>query len=100
MSDTVFRAGSPSLRQRARTLRASERRPPGQRADRAPLNCSPILVLHPTTAAGANVNFLIDEGVDRVRAAYRQIDDRLSRIKAVYDPGSPFHVNQNIPPSA
>lgn len=55
--------------------------------------------LHPTTAGGAYVNFLMDEGQDRVRAAYRGNYDRLARIKAIYDPTNLFHVNQNIPPA-
>ena len=55
--------------------------------------------LHPTTAGGAYVNFLMDEGQDRVRAAYRGNYERLARIKAIYDPANLFHVNQNIPPA-
>lgn len=55
--------------------------------------------LHPTTAGGGYVNFLMDEGKDRIRAAYKQNYGRLTQIKAVYDPGNLFHVNQNIPPA-
>jgi hypothetical protein len=46
------------------------------------------------------VNFLGDEGADRVRAAYGDATwERLRRIKAVYDPTNIFHRNQNIPPA-
>jgi FAD/FMN-containing dehydrogenase len=55
--------------------------------------------LHPHSAGGAYVNFLMDdEGQSRVRAAYRGNFERLTRVKAAYDPTNFFHVNQNIPP--
>lgn len=54
---------------------------------------------HPYSAGGAYVNFLMDEGQERVKATYRGNYDRLSSIKAHYDPGNLFHVNQNIRPS-
>jgi FAD/FMN-containing dehydrogenase len=56
--------------------------------------------LHPTSAGGAYVNFLMAEGADRVRAAYRGNYDRLARIKRRYDPDNLFHLNQNIPPTS
>jgi len=56
--------------------------------------------LHPTSAGGAYVNFLMDEGQDRVKAAYRGNYDRLAQIKGRYDPGNVFHLNQNIRPPA
>src|SRR5690348_18129511 len=37
--------------------------------------------LHPASAGGGYVNFLMDEGQDRVRAAYRGNYDRLAQIK-------------------
>ena len=47
------------------------------------------------------VNFLGDEGAERVRAAYGEGTwERLRHIKAVYDPSNLFHRNQNIPPAA
>ena len=55
--------------------------------------------LHPTSAGGAYVNFLMDEGEDRVRAAYRGNYDRLAQVKRRYDPDNVFHVNQNIRPA-
>jgi FAD/FMN-containing dehydrogenase len=55
--------------------------------------------LHPTSAGGAYVNFLMEEGPDRVEAAYRDNYPRLARVKAVYDADNTFHVNQNIRPA-
>ena len=54
--------------------------------------------LRPHSAAGAYVNFMMDEGEDQVRAAYRENYDRLSAIKEKYDPENCFRVNQNIKP--
>jgi FAD/FMN-containing dehydrogenase len=48
----------------------------------------------------AYVNFLVDEGESRVRAAYPGTTwDRLAAIKARYDPTNLFRLNQNIPPA-
>jgi len=55
--------------------------------------------LHPFSAGGAYVNFLMDEGQERVHAAYRGNLDRLARVKARYDPENLFHVNQNVRPA-
>jgi FAD/FMN-containing dehydrogenase len=54
--------------------------------------------LHPTSAGGAYVNFMMDEGEDRVRASYRGNYDRLTQVKRRYDPDNVFHLNQNILP--
>jgi FAD/FMN-containing dehydrogenase len=49
---------------------------------------------------GAYVNFLEDEGPERVRAAYPGATwDRLREIKRRYDPTNLFRLNQNIPPA-
>jgi FAD/FMN-containing dehydrogenase len=48
---------------------------------------------------GAYVNFLGDEGPERVRQAYPGATwDRLVQVKRRYDPGNLFHRNENIPP--
>ena len=55
--------------------------------------------VHPYSAGGAYVNFMMDEGVDRIRATYRDNYDRLAQIKRKYDPNNFFRVNQNIWPA-
>ena len=55
---------------------------------------------HPYSATGgAYVNFMMDEGQERVKATYRSNYGRLSRIKAQFDPSNTFRVNQNIQPA-
>jgi FAD/FMN-containing dehydrogenase len=49
---------------------------------------------------GAYVNFLGDEGEERVREAYPSATwERLRKVKAQYDPTNLFRLNQNIPPA-
>jgi len=55
--------------------------------------------VHPHSAGGGYMNFMMEEGEDRVRAAYGDNYDRLAKIKRKYDPGNLFRVNQNIKPS-
>lgn len=55
--------------------------------------------LHPYSAGGAYVNFMMDEGEDRVKATYHDNYERLVTIKNKYDPDNLFQVNQNIKPS-
>ena len=55
--------------------------------------------LHAMSAGGTYVNFMMDEGEDRVRAAYGGNYERLAQVKGRYDPENTFHVNQNIPPA-
>jgi hypothetical protein len=47
---------------------------------------------------GAYVNFLTDEGQDRVRESYQGNYNRLISIKRKYDPANLFRLNQNIKP--
>lgn len=55
--------------------------------------------LHPLSAGGAYVNFMMDEGTDRVQATYRDSYPRLQQVKRAYDPDNLFRVNQNIRPN-
>jgi len=54
--------------------------------------------LHPYSAGGAYVNFMMEEGDERIRATYRGNYDRLAAVKRTYDPTNLFRVNQNIAP--
>jgi FAD/FMN-containing dehydrogenase len=54
---------------------------------------------HPYSAGGAYVNFMMEEGQDRVQASYGDNYQRLAEIKKKYDPGNLFRVNQNIQPA-
>jgi FAD/FMN-containing dehydrogenase len=56
--------------------------------------------LHPYSAGGSYINMIMDEGLDTVKAAYRDNYARLAQVKATYDPTNLFHTNQNIKPSA
>ena len=55
--------------------------------------------LHPHSAGGAYVNFLDDEGEDRIAASYRDNYAMLAQMKRKYDPTNLFHMNQNIKPA-
>jgi FAD/FMN-containing dehydrogenase len=55
--------------------------------------------LHPYSAGGAYVNFMMDEGEERVKATYGDNYERLVAIKNKYDPDNLFRVNQNIKPT-
>jgi hypothetical protein len=55
--------------------------------------------VHPYATGGAYVNFMMDEGQQRVEATYGDNYRRLAAIKAKYDPDNLFHVNQNIRPA-
>ena len=56
--------------------------------------------VHPYSAGGAYVNFMMHEGGDRIGATYRDNYDRPAQIKRTYDPDNTFHINQNIKPGA
>jgi FAD/FMN-containing dehydrogenase len=55
--------------------------------------------LHPYSAGGAYVNFMMEEGQDRVKASFRDNYARLAAVKKKYDPLNFFRVNQNIRPA-
>jgi FAD/FMN-containing dehydrogenase len=56
--------------------------------------------LHPWSAGGVYVNFMGEEGQDRVRAAYgERTYRRLVALKDRYDPDNFFRMNQNIRPT-
>jgi FAD/FMN-containing dehydrogenase len=55
--------------------------------------------LHPYSAGGAYVNFMMEEGQERVQAAFRDNYDRLVTTKNKYDPTNFFRVNHNILPT-
>jgi FAD/FMN-containing dehydrogenase len=54
--------------------------------------------LHPHSLGGGYVNMIMDEGPERVKAAYGENYARLVEVKARYDPHNLFRVNQNIAP--
>jgi Berberine and berberine like len=54
--------------------------------------------LHPYSAGGAYINFMMEEGEERIRATYGKNHGRLAKIKKRYDPTNLFRVNQNIVP--
>jgi FAD/FMN-containing dehydrogenase len=55
--------------------------------------------LEPLAGGRAYVNFLGDEGADRVRAAYGEARyERLVALKRQYDPTNVFRLNQNVAP--
>jgi FAD/FMN-containing dehydrogenase len=55
--------------------------------------------LHPYSAGGSYINMMMEEGQERIQAAYRDNYPRLAQIKKKYDPLNLFHVNQNIKPA-
>ncbi len=55
--------------------------------------------LHPYSSGGAYLNFIMDEGEDRIKASYKDNYTRLTKIKKQYDPENIFRVNQNIKPA-
>jgi hypothetical protein len=54
--------------------------------------------LHPHSAGGSYINFMMEEGDDRIKATYGDNYPRLEAIKRKYDPANLFCVNQNIKP--
>lgn len=55
--------------------------------------------VHPHSTGGSYMNFLGEEGEDRIRAAYGATKyERLRALKTEYDPENLFRFNQNIRP--
>ena len=52
----------------------------------------------PFASGGAYVNFMTEEENDRIKSAYGVNYERLTKLKAKYDPHNTFHMNQNIRP--
>lgn len=55
--------------------------------------------VHPYSAGGAYVNFMMEEGQERVKASFRDNYERLAVVKKKYDPTNFFRLNQNIHPA-
>ena len=96
----------PDGRHAAGQARRALRRPPAAavggrrrgRADdrlRAPLPRG----LAPYRTGGTYLNFLGDEGADRVRAAFGPNHERLVRVKAGWDPDNVFRATGNVRPA-
>jgi FAD/FMN-containing dehydrogenase len=55
----------------------------------------------PWATGAVYLNFVGDEGEDRVRAGYGEANyERLAAVKAEYDPDNIFHLHHNIKPAA
>lgn len=55
--------------------------------------------LRPFSTGGAYLNFIMNEGQERIKASYKHNYERLQKIKQRYDPDNFFRVNQNIVPA-
>jgi FAD/FMN-containing dehydrogenase len=55
--------------------------------------------MEPTAMNGLHVNFINDEGEERIRAAYGSNYERLVALKNRYDPANFFRFNHNIKPT-
>ena len=55
--------------------------------------------VEPFAASGVYVNYLGNEGEERIRASYGANYSRLVTLKNTYDPTNLFRMNQNIKPA-
>ncbi len=53
----------------------------------------------PFASGGVYVNFMTGDEKERIPSAYGEAYERLSQLKAEYDPHNFFRLNQNVPPS-
>ena len=85
----------------ARYVRGDRRRRsrPGKQREDHCLDEGLLERLHPFSAGGAYVNFMMEEGHNRVKDSYRDNYDRLVEVKTKYDPTNLFRVNQNVRPA-
>jgi FAD/FMN-containing dehydrogenase len=56
--------------------------------------------MQPFSSGGVYVNYLSNEGDERIKAAYGSSYERLAQLKHAYDPSNLFRFNQNINPTA
>ena len=56
--------------------------------------------LLPYSAEGGYINFMDGDDQGRIQDNYKGNYNRLAKVKAKYDPGNLFHVNQNIKPAS
>jgi FAD/FMN-containing dehydrogenase len=56
--------------------------------------------MDPYKTGGVYLNYMGEEGADRVKAAYGDKYDRLVALKSKYDPTNFFRLNQNIKPAS
>lgn len=50
--------------------------------------------LHSHSAGDSYINFMMEEGQERIQATYRDHYERLRKIKTRYDPDNLFRLNQ------
>lgn len=55
--------------------------------------------IHPYSAGGGYLNFMMSESQERIKASYKGNYQRLATLKKKYDPDNLFKVNQNIIPA-
>ena len=55
--------------------------------------------LEPHSSRGGYINFMDADDQERIRDNYKGNYDRLTKVKAKYDPDNLFHLNQNIKPA-
>jgi hypothetical protein len=55
--------------------------------------------IRPYSMEGGYVNFMMDEGLEKVKATYGENYDKLAKVKMKYDPDNFFRINQNIKPA-